>query len=153
MAANLALTSYLHALLDRAKEYVDPAPEVAIIAPGAEVAWDNCCGQLWVRVVDFGPPSGVRQTRKADGSLCAMRRQAQIEVGMLRCAAVVNDQGQPPTEQELNEDGAQVLADAEGLWALLSCEVKVREVLRWTPVGPAGGCVGGHWRFTIDLED
>lgn len=153
MAANLALTSYLHALLARAKEYVDPAPELAIIAPGSEVAWDNCCGQLWVRVVDYGPPSGVRQTRKADGSLCAMRRQATIELGMLRCAAVVDDQGQPPTEQEINEDGAQVLADAEGLWLLLSCDVKVRELIRWTPVGPNGGCVGGHWRFTIDLED
>lgn len=152
MAAD-ALTSYLHAVLERASGYVSPAPELTIIAPGAEVAWDNCCGQMWVRVVDYGPPSGARQVRKADGSLCAMRRQATIELGMLRCAAVVDDHGNPPTEEELNEDGAQVLADAEGLWMLLSCEVKVREVLRWTPVGPNGGCVGGHWQFTIDMED
>jgi|SRR5690625_98231 len=153
MAANLALTAYLHALLDRAKQYVDPAPELVIVAPGAEVAWDNCCGQLWARVVDFGPPSGARQVRKADGSLCAMRRQAQIELGMLRCAAVVDDHGRAPTAEEISADGAQVLADAEGLWLLLSCEVSVREVVKWTPVGPSGGCVGGHWRFTVDLGD
>lgn len=147
------VTAYLHALLARAEERLDPTPELVIVSPGANVAWDNCCGQLWARIVNYTPPTGARQVRKADGSLCSPRRQATIEIGVLRCVAVVNDQGNPPTEAELNADGEQVLLDAEALWQMLSCEVKVREVIRWTPLGPQGGCAGGHWQFTVDLED
>lgn len=131
----------------------------AQISPGATVAWDDCCeGQLWVRVVSIHPtgaPYPGQDTRQNCGVLLWA---ANLAVGVLRCAAVVNDQGQAPSPATLTAEAHRMLADEAALSeAVRCCFAPNHEYLKttlgaWTPLGPDGGCVGGEWALTISVD-
>lgn len=131
---------------------------LAHLAPGAEVAWDDCCkGQLWVRTVEVyptmnGSPFPNQDLRQAG---CGVEMLAvQIGVGVMRCAATLNDQGQPPSAAQMTKDAVGILQDQATVLHTLTClpgngYIKKLLINRWTPQGPSGSCAGGEWTAYI----
>jgi hypothetical protein len=127
----------------------------AFVAPGREVAWDDCCdGQLWVRLVGTVPAG----TSNQQGVCGVVLWSATLALGVVRCAATVNDQGVVPAPAALTTDALAVLTDRWELeMAVRCCVVGLRSaqrvvLLRWEPAGPQGGCVGGEWFFNVAVN-
>lgn len=137
----------------------------AFLAPGSQVAWDECCdddnlggtrhgGQLWVRIVQMRPSMPFPQVdneQKCGVQLVA----AVLGVGIVRCAHTLQDNGEPPTAAQMTGDTTKINTDAIDLFSVIT-EVfaeRHRCVLgEWTPQGPDGGCAGGEWQLTIRLQ-
>lgn len=144
-------------LTGSADSALSPRPgRVIQVAPGEAVAWDDCCdGQLWARLVNLTPNEGSSPQRRQGADACAVPFFiATLELGIIRCAAVVNDQGVAPSAMQITADGMQGLADMAQLLAVLRCSpYEIRQLGNWTPRGPEGGCHGGFWTFTIRLDN
>lgn len=154
------LTGLVRGVLEHARVALDQADAsvgLAHLAPGAEVAWDNCCeggGQLYVRVLQQYPSGRPFPSQDLTASSCApAMRAALCAVGVIRCAHTLDSDGRPPTAEEMTGDAEETLRDAEVLWKALVCDVKpvVLSLVMgaWTPLGPQGGCVGGEWQFYL----
>lgn len=131
-----------------------PAGHVSV-APGASVAFDNCCeaeGQLWVRVISTAPYEG---DSNASGRACDTLLASILGMGVVRCAHTLDDHGVAPTPEQLTSDAEFTLLDQAVLLQVLTCRVpELAGVLKaqvdsWSPQGPLGGCVGGEWRFSV----
>lgn len=130
-------------------------PEVCRTAVylGGEVPWDSCdsgCaggknGMLWAQLVRIDPVTG-----DPGAGNCASFAWT-IEFGIVRCVAGPDQSGNPPSETAVAADAAQQIADADAIFAALSCCASRSDALRdatvssWTPLGPDGGCAGGTW--------
>jgi len=88
------------ALLKGGAQALSNAVSQAYVAPGAEVAWDECCaGHLYVRTVSVSPVFGPRA---ADGEACSVRYwAATYALGTLRCVEVSNGVGPAVPEQHM----------------------------------------------------
>lgn len=131
------------------------------LAPGAEVAWDNCCeggGQLYVRAIQMFPsgnpfPQIDGSARNCDPYMLA----ARVAVGVIRCAHTVTDEGLAPTAAQMTGDTLAMTRDAAILHEAVRCCFKdtpgLLKVLMesWQPLGPLGGCAGGEWPLIIGL--
>lgn len=122
----------------------------AYVAPGAEVAWDECCaGHLYVRTVSVSPVFGPRA---ADGEACSVRYwAATYALGTLRCVEVVDDRGRGPRPFDLTADAAVLNLDMADLGQFLTSSTNADD-MAWASVGPDGGCVAGEWTFTVRLS-
>lgn len=112
-----------------------------VIAPGGSVAWDNCCdGQLYIRLVSV-------QARGRTN--CAPLWVHSIQMGVVRCAATINDAGQPPSATQVTDDALEAYQDLRQLkQAILNVE-HTETIGSWNPLGVTGGCHGGEWSFTV----
>jgi hypothetical protein len=155
MAVDL-VTPVMAALRDNLRRYLQVSVGRLYISPGLDVAWDDCCnGQAWVRLVSMAPFYG--DTRRGAAQRCGPDGMVlTMAVGALRCAAVLDDNGTPPSVTQLNNDAAAVGRDAADLLAAITCfdpeavglgNVILKPLLveRWDPLGPDGVCVGGEW--------
>lgn len=132
----------------------------AFLAAGAEVAHDNCCdGQLWVRLVDAFP-SGRPFPSPDTSQPCGITiLAARLLVGIVRCAATVDDNGTAPDPAELTAEATGMNRDASILLSAIQCcalpglSAQAVRIIRWTPTGPQGGCVGGEWEIIIGIDD
>lgn len=136
-------------------------PAHTFVAPGAEVAWDDCCeGQLWVRVVSMWP-YGSFPNRDLSLNRCAPPLAVQVGMGILRCVTGLerlDDQVESyPTAAQLTGDARQMVCDSAALHRAITCchgeELDEDLALdQWTPLGPTGGCYGGEWTYYIHPE-
>lgn len=123
----------------------------ASLTPGAEVAWDDCCrGQLWVRVAET-TPSGSG-TQSGSRQPCGVHLwQVVLGVGVMRCAHVLDDDGEAPTPAQLTADTVATTRDRADVEEAITCGMaslaEQVHLVRWDPLGPQGGCVGGEWLF------
>lgn len=141
---------------------------LAHLAPGAQVAWDNCCeggGQLYLRVIEVYPTAGVGGTgfpgrdQVQRGPGCGVTMLAfNLGLGIIRCAHVVDDHGNAPSAEEMTGDTLGTLDDMGLLLDVLTCLVPATKgiartsINAWTPQGPQGGCVGGEWTFWVGID-
>jgi len=143
-----------------------------MLVPGASATTDYCCsdsgtnGQGWVRLVGITPVLATNnQTYPAYGSCDANRWVVQVEMGAYRCAPTSDDDGNPPTPDELTA-AAQVLADdAAAMRRAICCLTSLpkwgpdsdTELAytrgAWAPVPTAGGCMGGTQLFSFEIND
>ena len=128
-----------------------PAPSRAFVSAGS-VAWDECCdGQTWVRVTSLVPDPPTDQRCSVDWW------DAGIEVGVLRCASVVDDRGNAPSASRLTAEAQSTARDMWNLAEAIRCyfadvpTVVHVDLGTWTPLGAEGGCVGGTWTATVRL--
>lgn len=151
------LIGMLNGLATVAAEAVTPTPGRVGLVPGEPPAWDNCCehgGQLWVRLVNVTPPPGNDPSRLPGMDPCAVSDFiATVELGIVRCAHVLNSQGQPPRVDQVTGDAEQGIRDMADLLGVLRCSGIVRSLGSWTPQGPQGGCFSGFWSFTVRLDN
>lgn len=133
-----------------------------LLAPGVEPAYDECCdGFLYVRLTSMFPsgnPFPQQDTRP--GNCKPTLIASTLAIGVLRCAAVVQDGGAVPTAEELTAETLGMTADASILLEAIKCcivpltddttsDAVVATIGTWNPLGPDGGCVGGEWTITI----
>ena len=146
--------TFLAELLTKAEEALWCAPpSLVFLAPGAEVAWDECCeGQLWIRVIrahPVDPPPS--KTFNVNG--CGYRLGIQIGLGVIRCQTGLDSQdaSKHPTAAQLTADAVTMLRDAGALERVLCAAELIID--QWTPLGPKGGCYGGEWTaWLTDLQ-
>lgn len=133
--------------------------------PGSAVVIDDCCeGTAWVRLdrVD-AVAAGDRRVPATDvswgGRECgpALARVI-LGLGVMRCAATVDEAGTPPGCDELAAETRRMFSDVDALFAAALCCQSDVEVVDASPVqvvpqGPAGGCVGAELlvAYTVDL--
>jgi hypothetical protein len=136
------------------------APAYRFVAPGGQIAFDNCCdcdheeddgcgGQLYVRVIKAHPVSPI-PTKILREIPCPDTIGVHLAIGVIRCAASLDDDGNPPSAETLNAESAQMVCDMAALLRALECcdtDDERTTIDTWTPLGPAGGCAGGEWSF------
>lgn len=137
---------------------LSPAPGRALVAPGLDVAWDDCCeGQVWVRLITVQPSGRPFPQFDAAQQCGATLWAATIGIGVVRCVSVVDDQGRAPTPAQLNADSVQMTADMDALREAIQCCMAVNDRLvkfsRWDALGPQGGCAGGEWQVVAALDN
>src|SRR5262245_23066536 len=87
-------------ILDCGESNLTNPVALAVIPPGNTVAWDQCCdGELWVRLVSLVGSPALSQPRRQP---CQAIYQARIEVGVIRCAHVIDDSGAAPSAEEMS---------------------------------------------------
>ena len=135
----------------------------AFWAPSGQIPWDACGktadgaeGQLWVAVESVFPtdsfPSPVAGAHRCTPSGYGLN----LQVGVLRCAHTVDDQGNAPSAEQISSDALKVSNDRAILeQAILCCFVDedtdpgMFRLGNWEPMGPGGGCTGGRWRMAV----
>lgn len=134
-------------------EGAEAPPERSYVAQGA-VAWD--CDQLTVHLVRIRPK--LLDSRSA---ACAVVLVATYAVTLLRCVPGPDDNGNPPSADELNVANQQLAVDGEALlksltraWAQGSwpAGVPCRRV-EWgalEPLAPSGKLAG--WRLEVSVQ-
>lgn len=147
MASLSRLTPALDDLLAAVVTALPASVGRAVVAPGGEVAWDDCCdGQAWVRVISVAPTYQAR---------CGIVKWTiSLGIGVLRCAAVLDDDGVAPSPRQITADGHEMIADMDAIAHLIQCadDLPLDPTLgNWTPLGPNGGCHGGEWSATAML--
>lgn len=142
---------------------LDPAngvPDVCFcgIVPGEAVAAQyagNCsskCGMAWVRLVSVYPSNAVGVLSVLPAR-CDTGMGMDVEVGIVRCMSVGDQQGNLPTPKEQLDAALLQYADIAVMWkAILCCEaIPSGDVIlgQYRPIGPEGGLVGGS--FTLSM--
>lgn len=122
------------------------------IVPGEAAAGDyfNCGGtangMAWVRLSNAYMATAVGVTDLTIGN-CSKSIGYEVELGIMRCAAVASVNGIPPSPKAVNEEAAQQIADMETLFNTVRCcsafSTKDHVVGSYQPLGPEGGVLGG----------
>lgn len=132
---------------------VCPDARRAFITVG-EVALDDCCnGQVWARLIEVVAANTDQRSSMAAQACGVAMWDVTVGIGSARCAHVVDDNGNAPTPAELCDETLDVTFDMQELVQAITCQLapyrdKVR-FLRWLPLGPEGGCVGGEWQISV----
>lgn len=148
-------------LLACAEAAVDPPPKAVRVMSGdpTTVAYDVCetdalgrDGQLFVHLY------GVEADPETYGDGGCTTFDASVDVAIIRCAETVEDDGSPPPDGDLTAESLRVLDDAAALLRAVVCcwRPSVRfgvEPLRWSSIGPEGGCVGGRWELRVEYSE
>lgn len=133
----------------------------SFLAPGGPPAWDFCCdcgrgdGQAWVQIASLGPTQAFPATFQAGMRTLPQEFVLEMNIGILRCAAVLDDQGRPPSSNRLTQDALKVQRDRAIVAEAIRCcfledaDPGTFTVGSWTPLGPQGGCVGGQTNIRI----
>jgi hypothetical protein len=141
-----------------------PLPPFCRVAvyPGMDVPWDSCgtgdCseadGQLWAALQ---PLTRIPSSDAGAGNCQVYRFTAQI--GAVRCAAKMGDDGQPPPVEAVQQDAIRQAIDADGIRYAITCCPERPQRLKdagivldsWTPLGP-NDCVGGAWTISGRID-
>lgn len=151
-----AIQNILRSYSDDAAQALVPIPDRIIqIQPGQAAAWDvNCDGQLWTRLISMTPNPSASPNRVRGAGTCAVPFWvATMELGIIRCAATMDNKGNAPKAPRITEDGVQGVDDMAVLLGVLQCSDFTRSITSWTPRGPEGGYHGGYWEFTVDMTN
>ena len=128
---------------------------------GPEVVHDDCCdGMAYVRLAQVYPTAGQnsgafpgQDTTHRNCGINAL--SARLAVGVIRCAAKVDNQGNPPSAATITAETTQMTLDTSiALEAIMCClpgvaGVQASMIDVWNPTNPDGGCVGGEWQVRV----
>lgn len=121
-------------------------------------AWDVCCecnggiGQLWVSVDRIEPLLGT-------GTKCGNIWEANVWVGVLRCALTQDAMGAPPSADALTAEAVAIMRDRMIVMQGIRCcygeanDPDDWTIGQWQALGPMGGCLGGRQNITIRFAD
>lgn len=120
------------------------------------IAWDDCCGMLVVapervfRTARF-PVEGPDELGCYDGLIAI-----SLVVLLMRCVPVLDDRGQPPTEEAMGAAYGELLSDAAIVWNEVGDDMwpdgwsSTGQVQSY--IGAEGGCIGAETRVTLGLD-
>lgn len=128
------------------------APERQCVVPGSEIAWDDCeCGQLSVAVLRRYPstnfPIEATIVQNCEDGIVI----AQLKMSLQRCAPYPNEDGNPPTCQQLANAAMNQEEDVFTVRTAAQCildslmennDVASFVIQNQVSVGPQGGCYG-----------
>ncbi|MEC3995150.1 hypothetical protein VSR01_17070 [Actinacidiphila sp. DG2A-62] len=145
-------------------------PERSCVVPGT-AAWDDCdgaceglgkCGQLTVNVARIYPstnfPAVDQTVLGLRGCTPPPTTAAEFVITLLRCTPTLNDEGCPPSCEEIAASAKVVYTDMATVANALTCCLPGtaprgrRFVLGQSKIlGPDGGCVGVEQRVTVAI--
>lgn len=147
--------SYVLDKVNAALEECDRPVSTRFVGAGL-IAWDDCCGMLVVapervfRTARF-PIEGPDEFGCYDGLIAV-----SLVVLVMRCVPVLDDQGQPPTDEAMGEAYGALLSDAAIVWNEVADSMWPEG---WestgqnqTFIGAEGGCIGAETRVTLGLD-
>jgi hypothetical protein len=115
--------------------------------PGALVAFDYCedGGMAWARLVTIEPVQDLDPF-----AACATMYDVTVEIGVLRCAPTLHEDGSLPSREEQIAASLLQNHDMGVLHKVFSCYAAPKAfegpaIGIFQPVGPDGGCLGGVW--------
>lgn len=135
-------------LLAAATYAITDPPSRSFVGTGPAMAWD--CEQLTVRTGESTP------LYQPTNSTCMYGMDVDLHVQVIRCIPTVDDNGQPPSEAQLEEAGHMINQDARELfdglqdWTPPLPGGHVR-LVNWFPLGPEGGYAGGEWTVRVRI--
>lgn len=122
--------------------------------------WDTaaCCsdGQLTVHLDRVYPFSNF-PAQSNQVNLCQTPLAIDFNVNLLRCYPTMDEDGNPPTHEQLQTAGEELVRDAfiltTGLLCCLAAKGRSRKYvyLGSRLTGPQGGCAGVEVRFTVEI--
>lgn len=134
--------------------------------PGTLVPMDFCCecatgsqGQAAVRIVSIYSTSSFPVQTFTPERCPASTLAVVLEMVVYRCAATLDDAGNPPSCPAVTQDALIAADDARAMrCAALCCfqalDRDIRLVLgAWQPVGVSGGCHGGSMQITVEASN
>lgn len=153
-------------LLDATSTAVAPLPQGIprrlIIAEGGQVAWDECCdGMAWVAWTNSAVGLALDNLDVDQRARCGHGVIVTLRIGILRCAAELNDDGFP-SAAAMNASAAIRSSDAWAVLNAIACALSENQldnlgdslgtpgayidasILGQDPLGPEGGCVGSE---------
>jgi hypothetical protein len=152
------------ALVDAIADELDPEPGRVCVVPG-EIAWDTCgCDGMLAASLrrQFLTSSFPAEASAQIGSPCdAADLAADIIVQVVRCAPTPDDEGNPPSCEQLEEAALQVAVDAWNMRRAAYCALaalrrtRMVEAFRLTGqavLGPQGGCVAVQLGVTVAVS-
>lgn len=138
----------------------DGLPEVCWCGqvPGEIVSFDyagdcnDACGMAWVRLIQVYPSTVVGEPSAQPGN-CSTLLGFDVEIGIVRCAPVIQEGGEFPSVTEQADAVALQIADMMAMRRAIVCCSGHKDFLLgpYTPVGPDGGVVGGAW--TVAMQE
>jgi hypothetical protein len=156
-------------ILDKLQELLECAEELleipvcrTFINPGPDAPHDVCStvmrdgvmadGQMWaaqaITQEGWPSPTGLPHT-------CTTAFADLVEIGIVRCAAKLSNNGDPPSPEKVTADAYKQQADKVALRAAILCcwNIELQDIIivDWQAIPPAGGCVGGVW--TLEIRD
>lgn len=145
----------MKAMLTCAEDALTEPVNLAYVAPGNSVSWDDCCGQLWTRVISIvAAPAMAKQAI----SQCVQMYQVRVGIGTIRCMNSLDDVGNFPTSEVVSYDAFREYRDMADLRKAMICcipeipGVETWRIEQWLPSGPDGGCGGGEWTATFNYN-
>jgi hypothetical protein len=156
----LAAENLLSCVEEALSKYDAPACRT-FIAPGAAPAWDVCCdcgagdGMAWVQIAEVFPSDNFPAVQGAGMRCNYAENGVRFNIAVIRCAAVLDDQGRPPSSERLTADARKVQRDRAIInEAIRCCYLSDADpgsfvIGTFTPLGPQGGCVGGTTSLQI----
>lgn len=135
------------------------SPARALVAPGAEIAWDNCqCGQLTVHTLELVPSDTFPvQKQLPPFNDCGFAWWVvHYVVTILRCVTIQDEDANPPAPADLTADAGIDLLDRWAVRQGIACCMQAYKAANpagpprpWLPqsqlaVGAEGQCMGSE---------
>ena len=148
-----ALASCLCAEL---KDPINEVPDVCFcgLIPGNAIPveytgdCDDMCGAAWVRLISVYPSDAIGVIVTEPGN-CLHGIGIDLEMGIIRCLSVGDEQGNPPPPEELLAATDLAIRDATLMMKALACceSIPPKDVVlgQYQPIGPEGGIIGGSF--------
>lgn len=137
----------------------------SFFAPGGPPAWDTCGpgsggreGQSWVQIQQIGPTDSFPTIQTGAMRCHPPEHAVQFAIGVLRCASTVDDAGNAPGAATLTAEFEKVQRDRAIIDEAVTCcfladaDPGTFTIGTWTPLGPAGACVGGQRILTVAVK-
>ena len=126
----------------------------AAVFPGVEVPWDyagdcgSTCGFAYVRLMTSFPYDVFPQP--AFAASCINPPAHQLAVGIIRCLPVMEDDGDPPSPDDISANALDRFKDQRAIRsAIIKVQPRGSMLGAWQPLGPLGGNVGGEWNVYV----
>lgn len=140
------------------------APARALVAPGAEIAWDDCeCGQLSVHMLRAYPSDSFPVLKQAGpfGRCEAKLTVVEYVVTILRCVPVQDDQGHSPPAAALTAASVTDHADRAAVRRGVACCFESddpraptqRLIQEQLAVGSEGQCMGSELHVFVGFNN
>jgi hypothetical protein len=156
----------LFSLLDCLQAQIDDAvskdltqrPCIVAVMPGNSTVEDYCqgCGdengQAWVQLMSIQNTATSGDEGGGLRGICAETLTATYVVGIVRGGQVWDpEDGLPDAEWHLR-DVVPAMTDMKMAYNAIRCCSPKLTVGEYSPIGPDGGCIGGAWTATLELD-
>lgn len=135
-------------------------PKRIYVYAGSAVPADDCCaGMLWIRVGQVEPTAADGNTYRLmlNAGTPVPGHNVLLEVGVLRCGPIIDEQGYAPTGADFTAAAMQAAADRQAMRLAVLCDFPADLIAAnadgqipstWIPI-EAADCVGGYMTVIV----
>lgn len=128
------------------------APDRQCVMYGSDITWDECdCGQLAVHMVRTYLSQSFPQILVEPNNCTAPYTVSELVVTILRCVPQPDNQGNPPSCEQVSAAARTDFADRAAVWRGVACCLvgQLYVITEQLPVGEAGACAGSELHVLV----